>query len=180
MASHMTTVEATGLGAGDLPADVFKMIVDLTANPFVVIRPDGLVLYAGESVERLLGWKPDQIAGKNIVEFLPPDQVELAIEAVAEIDQIDRGGARFPHLLDSAGAAEPWPCPRGSVGVAARGGRAAHRASSHARTVCTVRAARARARRGARPVAPPRGPRRADRRGQSRRVPRTVGKGDRD
>ena len=75
MASQMTSVDATGLGAGDLPVDVFKLIVDLTANPFVVIRPDGHILYAGESVERLLGWKPDQIAGKNIVEFLPADQV---------------------------------------------------------------------------------------------------------
>src|SRR3954454_9619597 len=99
MASHMTTVEATGLGAGDLPADVFKLIVDLTANPFVVIRPDGFVLYAGESVERLLGWKPDQIAGMNIVEFLPADQVELAIEAIAEIDQIDRGGDGVPMVF---------------------------------------------------------------------------------
>jgi len=99
MASNMTSVDEAGLGAGDLPADVFKLIVDLTANPFVVIRPDGYICYAGASVERLLGWKATEIAGKNIVDFLPADQIEVAIEAVSEIDQVDRGGAGVPMVF---------------------------------------------------------------------------------
>ena len=107
MTPQITSVEPMSLervalpdeGAGDLSPAVFKMIVDLTANPFVVIRPDGYICYAGASVERLLGWKPEQLAGRTIVEFLPPDQVELAIEAVSEIDQIDRGGAGVPMVF---------------------------------------------------------------------------------
>ena len=87
------------MGAGDLPAAVFKMIVDLTAYPFVVIAPDGFIRYAGASTERLLGWRPDEVAGKNIVDFLPPDQVELAIEAIAEIDQVDRRGDGVPMVF---------------------------------------------------------------------------------
>src|SRR5947207_8548373 len=93
---HASTL---GVGAGDLPADVFKMIVDLTAYPFVVVAPDGFIRYAGASVERLLGWAPDQVAGKNIVEFLPPDQVELAIAAIAEIEQVDRQGDGVPMVF---------------------------------------------------------------------------------
>src|SRR3954465_9941818 len=88
MALDMTAVDPTPIksdappdgGAGELSPDVFKMIVDLSANPFVGIRPDGHICCAGASVERLLGWTPQEIAGKNIVEFLPADQIELAIE----------------------------------------------------------------------------------------------------
>ena len=105
--TQMSSVEPTALdrvafvdeGAGELPDAVFKLIVDLTANPFVVIRPDGYICYAGASVERLLGWKPEEVAGKNIVEFLPPDQINVAIEAVSEIEQVDRGGAGVPMVF---------------------------------------------------------------------------------
>ena len=57
------------LGAGDLPDEAFKMIVDMTAYPFVVINPDGYIRYAGGSIERVLGWPADQVAGKNMVEL---------------------------------------------------------------------------------------------------------------
>src|SRR3954463_13957992 len=87
------------MGAGDLPDEVFKMIVDATAYPFVVINPDGHIRYAGGSIEKVLGWRADQVAGKNMVEFLPPDQVELAIAAIAEIEQFDREGAGVPMVF---------------------------------------------------------------------------------
>ena len=90
---------AAPAGAGDLPADVFKMIVDLTAYPFVVVAPDGAIRYAGGSVEKLLGWTADQVAGRNIVDFLPPDQVELAIAAISEIEQVDRQGDGVPMVF---------------------------------------------------------------------------------
>ena len=94
-----SSAPSVAVGAGDLPADVFKMIVDLTAYPFVVVAPDGSIRYAGSSVERLLGWSPEQLAGRNIVEFLPPDQVELAIEAMAEIEHVDRHGDGVPMVF---------------------------------------------------------------------------------
>jgi len=87
------------IGAGDLPDEVFKMIVDATAYPFVVINPDGYIRYAGGSIENVLGWPADQVAGKNMVEFLPPDQVELAIAAIAEIDEFDRRGGGVPMVF---------------------------------------------------------------------------------
>ena len=95
-----TTVEPlVAIGAGDLPDEVFKMIVDATAYPFVVINPDGYIRYAGGSIDKVLGWPADQVAGKNMVDFLPPDQVELAIAAIAEIELVDREGAGVPMVF---------------------------------------------------------------------------------
>ncbi len=88
------------VGAGDLPDEGFRMIVDMTANAFVVIGRDGTVRYAGGSIERLLGWRPDQLAGHNMVEFLPAHQIESAIEAVAEIAEIDRTGQGVPMVFE--------------------------------------------------------------------------------
>ena len=86
-------------GAGDLPADAFRMIVDMTANPFVVIAADGTIRYAGGSVESILGWRPEDLCGRNMADFLPPDQVALAIEAITEIERIDRDGAGVPMVF---------------------------------------------------------------------------------
>ena len=94
------TASVVPVGAGDLPEAAFRMIVDMTANVFVVIEVDGTVRYAGGSIERLLGWRPEQVAGHNMVEFLPPDQVGAAIEAIAEIDQVDREGMGVPMVFE--------------------------------------------------------------------------------
>src|SRR5947209_15012448 len=94
-----TTPAVAAPGAGQLPDEVFKMIVDMTAYPFVVVNPDGLIRYAGGSIERVLGWPAAHVAGRNMVDFLPADQVELAIAAIAEIEQVDRDGAGVPMVF---------------------------------------------------------------------------------
>ena len=61
---------------------MFRTIVGGTAHPFVVLAPDGTIRYAGESVETVVGWKPVDLVGRNMVEFLAPADVESAIEAI--------------------------------------------------------------------------------------------------
>src|SRR5437764_4429564 len=87
-------------GAGDLPPEAFRMIIDMTANPFVVIAADGTIRYAGASVEKVIGWLPEELLGRNMADFLPPDQIERAIEAIAEIEEFDRGGAGVPMVFE--------------------------------------------------------------------------------
>ncbi len=73
MESSVAVTPEVPRGAGDLPEEAFRLIVDMTAYPFVVINPDGYIRYAGGSIERVLGWRPDEVAGHNMVEFLPPE-----------------------------------------------------------------------------------------------------------
>src|SRR5262245_41442323 len=61
-------------GVGDLPAKAFRMIVDGSATPFVVMASDGTIHYAGGSIERALGRPPEEVAGHNMVEFLPEEE----------------------------------------------------------------------------------------------------------
>ena len=90
---------AAPVGAGELPLEAFKLIVDNTAHPFVVLDGTGHVLYAGGSTERLLGWRPDEVAGHNMAEFLAPESIELAIAAISEIEDHDREGQGVPIVV---------------------------------------------------------------------------------
>jgi diguanylate cyclase (GGDEF)-like protein/PAS domain S-box-containing protein len=87
-------------GSGALPEAAFRMIVDMTAYAFVVVEADGTIRYAGGSVERLLGWRPDEIAGHNMAEFLPSHQLDRAVEAISEIDSLDRAGQGVPMVFE--------------------------------------------------------------------------------
>ena len=87
-------------GAGDLPESTFRRIVDHTAHPFAVLDQGGVIRYAGHSVTELLGWSAAEVVGRNMIEFLPPDQIGSAIEALAEIDELDRSGAGVPMVFE--------------------------------------------------------------------------------
>jgi diguanylate cyclase (GGDEF)-like protein/PAS domain S-box-containing protein len=87
-------------GAGELSAEAFRAIVDMTAHAFVVIDRVGTLVYVGGSAERALGWKPEDLVGHNMIEFLTPEGVELALEVVSEIDENDRTGAGVPMVFE--------------------------------------------------------------------------------
>lgn len=86
-------------GAGELPAEVFRMIVDGAATPFAVISTDGTIRYAGTSMADLQGWRPDELVGHNVAEFLPPGQLELSAEAITEIVTRDQAGSGVPVVF---------------------------------------------------------------------------------
>ncbi len=89
-------------GAGTLPEGAFRAIVDRSASAFVVIDGTGTFLYAGGSVQRVIGWAPDELLGRNMVEFLTPEGIEQAVATVAEIDTVDRAGAGVPMVFELA------------------------------------------------------------------------------
>jgi diguanylate cyclase (GGDEF)-like protein/PAS domain S-box-containing protein len=93
------TAPGAAMGAGELPESAFRLIVDGNAHAFSLIGRDGTIRYAAASVEPLLGWKACEVIGRNMAEFLRPDQIELALETVAEIDELDRAGAGVPMVF---------------------------------------------------------------------------------
>lgn len=86
-------------GAGELPAEAFRMIVDGTAHPFVVIDRDGVVRYAGGSVAEIYGWHPDELIGQNVTAFIHADHLGLAAEAMAELEHDNPTGAGLPVVF---------------------------------------------------------------------------------
>jgi diguanylate cyclase (GGDEF)-like protein/PAS domain S-box-containing protein len=87
-------------GAGELADEGFRAIVELTAHPFAVIGADGTFRYAGASITEVIGWAPEELVGRNMVEFLTPPSIEAAVRTVAEIDATDRTGAGVPMVFE--------------------------------------------------------------------------------
>ncbi|MEY2571094.1 MAG: hypothetical protein QOE63_1444 [Acidimicrobiaceae bacterium] len=84
---------------GELPDDAFRLIIDRTANPFVVIALDGTVRFASASLTELLGWAASDLVGKSMADFIEPDDLPIAFEAISEINSVDRAGAGVPMVF---------------------------------------------------------------------------------
>ncbi|MET0728294.1 MAG: diguanylate cyclase [Acidimicrobiales bacterium] len=102
--------EEVPLRAGDLPPEAFRLIVESTSNPFVVIDRTGMIRFVGASMQRVTGWPASEMLGRPMADFLPPDQRETASEVVAEIDRTDRDGRGIPMVFEilHAGGGTRW------------------------------------------------------------------------
>jgi diguanylate cyclase (GGDEF)-like protein/PAS domain S-box-containing protein len=86
-------------GAGEVPRRVFRRIVDDNGTPFVVTDRDGTIRYASGTVSLALGWQPSEMVGRNMLEFLPPEEVPIAIDVVQEMQEVDQLGTGIPMVF---------------------------------------------------------------------------------
>ena len=82
-----------------LPDAVFRLIVDRTAVPFVLVDPSGTIVHASSSIAGLVGWTPEQVLGHNIVEFIESGSAELALAALGEVDSLETMDAALPIVF---------------------------------------------------------------------------------
>ncbi len=60
----------------------FRMLIENALDLVTVLGSDGRVVYAGPSVERLLGYEQEEIIGRKIMEFIHPDDISAARAAL--------------------------------------------------------------------------------------------------
>jgi diguanylate cyclase (GGDEF)-like protein/PAS domain S-box-containing protein len=82
-----------------LPEEAFRLIIERSAHPFVVITVDGTVRFASASISEVLGWKAEDVVGRSMADFMAPEDLETAADAIAEIDSFDRTGAGVPMVF---------------------------------------------------------------------------------
>ncbi|QXC61407.1 diguanylate cyclase [Aquihabitans sp. G128] len=64
----------------------FALLVERSADPIVIVDELGAVSYANPSVERVLGYRVDEIV-PNALDLLHPDEVEEAVARIAAVAQ---------------------------------------------------------------------------------------------
>ncbi|HEX6909919.1 MAG TPA: PAS domain S-box protein, partial [Longimicrobium sp.] len=57
----------------------FRSLVENARDVIHVINPDRTTRYVTPSVQRLLGWDPEELIGRSVLEFLHPDDIERAM-----------------------------------------------------------------------------------------------------
>ena len=91
-----------------VPDFLFRLIVDRTAVPFVLVDHGGVVHFAGASITDLTGWQPDELVGRNMLDFIDPTQVDAAIEGISEIGASIQADAGIPVVFAVRNAWDGW------------------------------------------------------------------------
>jgi len=93
----------------------FRRVVASVSDLIVVLREDGRVLYVSDSVERILGWTPEEFVQRNVLEDIAPEDREAVAgrlaRAQAEPGRVLEADFRARHrdgswrVFESTGAA---------------------------------------------------------------------------
>jgi len=54
----------------------FRALIENSMDVIAVVGSDGTISYESPSVEQVLGYKPEELIGKNMLEFIHPDDVQ--------------------------------------------------------------------------------------------------------
>jgi PAS domain S-box-containing protein len=63
----------------------FRALVQASADLVTVTGADGIYRYASPSYERLVGYSPDELVGKNFLEFVHPGDLQQVIDVFTEM-----------------------------------------------------------------------------------------------
>jgi PAS domain S-box-containing protein len=85
------SVQGAGMGPD---ADVFNTIVESLDEGIVTVDANGLVTFLNHAAERILGWKKEELQGRNFIEMVPMVTPSGRLVAVAErpLGRVLRGG----------------------------------------------------------------------------------------
>ncbi|HEY4716711.1 MAG TPA: PAS domain S-box protein [bacterium] len=77
----------------------FEALIQNSTDIIVVLRADGTILYASNSIERILGYKPEELIDKSLFEFdfLYPDESKLIIAKLSELMSGSEGLVKIEH-----------------------------------------------------------------------------------
>ena len=79
----------------------FRALIENASDIITVLDGDGTIRYESPSLERVLGYKPEELIGKNVLELVHPDDVPGVIDTFAQPVQgqvvFEPGEVRFRH-----------------------------------------------------------------------------------
>jgi PAS domain S-box-containing protein len=63
----------------------FDQVIDLLLDAVVIVEPDGRYAYVSAAFERIFGYAPEEVVGRQMLHLVHPDDREKTLAAVAEI-----------------------------------------------------------------------------------------------
>ncbi len=83
----------------------FRSIIEDSQDIITVLNNDGTIQYESPAIEQVLGYKQQELIGKNVFEFIHPDErqrvIEIFIEGIKEAGHTEVMELRFKHKDDS-------------------------------------------------------------------------------
>ncbi|MFO0705291.1 MAG: PAS domain S-box protein [Nitrospira sp.] len=79
----------------------FRALIEQALDIVTVLDPDGIIRYQSPSLERIMGWRPDERIGRHAFEFVHPDDHALGLATIQTVlehpGEIRVGEFRFRH-----------------------------------------------------------------------------------
>ncbi|OYR42885.1 PAS domain-containing sensor histidine kinase [Halorubrum sp. Eb13] len=72
-----------------LTGQAFEELITHTVDILTVLDGEGVIQHESPSIERVLGYKPDELRGDNVFEYIHPDDRQKTLEAFYEVIEAD-------------------------------------------------------------------------------------------
>jgi PAS domain S-box-containing protein len=72
--------------------ELFRALIENASDVITILDAEGIIRYASPSVERVLGYKPHELIGRDIAELLHPDDLSKSLESYAAMKAGVRSG----------------------------------------------------------------------------------------
>ncbi len=109
MAEHLQRVEAQRELAQEavrLSEEHFRSLIEHSSDVIVVLDTEGTVHYVSPSIQRVLGYAPDDLLGQDVLSLIHPDDVARAARARAQLG--GQAGTADPVELRYRGRDGSW------------------------------------------------------------------------
>ncbi|MFH1154568.1 MAG: ATP-binding protein [Pseudomonadota bacterium] len=83
--NHMTTRLKTTLTALQYREEHFRSLIENSSDIILILDAVGVISYVSPSVERILGYSPEKLIGKKLVDFVSPEDRAAVIEPFGNI-----------------------------------------------------------------------------------------------
>jgi len=84
----------------------YGAIVENAPEILALLEASGIILYVNPYTEKVLGYRPEEVKGRNIFEFVHPDDAERAGQEYAKT--IKEAGEQVPSVLRIRASAGDW------------------------------------------------------------------------
>ena len=98
------TVHQAALGTDER----FRALIQHSADAIQLLSADGTVLYSSDSVERVLGYKPEEIQGANPAPYLHPDDFPRFMEKFAALLSTPGGQVTLEYQIKHKNGSWVW------------------------------------------------------------------------
>jgi len=77
---------------------LFRLLIENVSDIVTVVDAEGILHYESPSVERLLGYKPEELTGKNVFEYIHPDDAQHVLAVFTQGEAHSRTASRSKVL----------------------------------------------------------------------------------
>jgi hypothetical protein len=83
-------------------------LLDCARELLAILSPDGNVLHANAGATRMLGWRPDELAGRPLTDFTHPDDASEMLDRLRGLAEVPRNSRKGRWRLRSKAGEWRW------------------------------------------------------------------------